>query len=64
MKTIREHLNELPEPYRTEALENMNQQPYVDIKQKISAADALQSAFYWSDSPQDHDYWEKFQETL
>jgi hypothetical protein len=64
-KTIREHLNDLPEPYRTEALENAHATDgSLDVSKDISLKDALQSAFIWSMSPQDDKYWRDFHSTL
>lgn len=54
--TIIYYLNQLPEPYRSEALENYdfsfagNQQPTTPI-------DALAMAFDWRKSKQGHTYW-------
>ena len=65
-KTIREHLNDLPEPYRTEALENLTESidGRFDIPNSEDKADALQGAFVWASTPQGFEYWEKFYETL
>jgi hypothetical protein len=61
-KTIREHLNDLPEPYRTEALNMLSEQSANIIKEK--ADEALDSAFVWADSPQGFNYWASFHITL
>ena len=54
MKTIKQWISELPEPYRSQALKNTTKKiqivPVKDIK------DALVSAFIWSYSKQGHDY--------
>lgn len=55
MKTIREWLNELPEPYRTQALNNTTK--YNLDKEKKSLSDALLGAFFWFDSPEHFSYW-------
>lgn len=67
-KTIKQWLNELPEPYRSQALENtLNQSGEKRLKiNQPSIKDALSAGFIWKDSPkeQGHDYWEKFRNTL
>jgi hypothetical protein len=64
MKTIKEWLEELPEPYRSEALENSEDWSW-DNKQEVkSLATALDCAFIWSLSPQGQDYWMKLRKTL
>lgn len=58
MKTIKEWLNELPEPYRSEALANVDP-TYIDYKEETgSLAEALFHAFSWDASAQGHDYWQ------
>jgi hypothetical protein len=62
MKTIKEHLQDLPEPHRHQALsaawwEDLNtKQP--DIKK------ALYQAFNWSKSPQGYRYWKDLHDKL
>ena len=59
MKTIREHLNSLPEPYRTEAFEEVYRQGYecrLEWKQ-IDAGTALWEAFIWDISIKEFAYW-------
>jgi hypothetical protein len=57
MKTIREHLDDLPEPARSEALANAW---WEDLDNKYEQqARALRMAFNWSRSPQGYDYWSK-----
>lgn len=62
MKTIKDWLKELEEPYRTQALEN------ADINKlqllEPSLKDALSAAFVWDDSPQKHPYWNQLFYTL
>ena len=54
-KTILQHLQDLPEPYRSQALKNMwwedkdNRYPTLEK--------ALSNAFKWSKSPQKYKYW-------
>lgn len=54
-KTIREWLEELPEPYRTQALENTSKTNLQIFVSNIKTA--IQFAFIWSDSDQGHNYW-------
>lgn len=63
-KTIREHLNDLPEPYRTEALENESKGANCDGIEEDTISDALMCAFLWSSTPQGFYYWSDFYETL
>jgi len=56
MKTIKELLNELPEPICSEAI--LNTPADVLELHHISSADALISAFNWRDSSQGHKYWD------
>ena len=60
--TIAGWLCTLPEPYRTQALENMDE----DGKdfEADSVADALHRAFWWHRSPQGYNYWNDLHETL
>lgn len=51
MKTIKQWLEELPEPYRTQALEN-----YENNKVQ-SLSFALINAFEWYDTPEGIEYW-------
>ena len=55
-KTVKEWLETLDEPYRSQALENLNPQ-YADILEN-DLIDALSGAFDWGDSPEDFEYWE------
>jgi hypothetical protein len=64
MKTIREHLNDLPEPYRTEALANNRHQFNWDVVYEDDVSEAILGAFNWSDTPQGYEYWSKFHDTL
>ena len=62
MKTIKEHFELFPEPYRIQALENTNKRSLRDNVECISTA--LGSAFFWDDSPQGWDYWNDFYNKL
>ena len=52
-KTVKEWIQELPEPYRTEALENCND-PNKEVQ---SLSSALFYAFRWSETKQGACYW-------
>lgn len=52
MKTIKQWLEELPEPYRTQALEN-----YERKQMSHSLSLALASAFHWHYTPEGWNYW-------
>ena len=62
MKTIREWLESLPEPYRSQALENMDnyRRPYAPEAHSShgNLEEALMAAFLWYDTPQGREYWE------
>jgi len=60
MKTYLEWFNELPEPYRTEAIDNIRARDEDRLSlttRKLSTA--IDSAFTWSNTPQGHDYWSR-----
>lgn len=65
MKTVKEFILAFPEPYRSQALENLKNDncnqggTYVNDKET-----ALSKAFAWSDTPQGHKYWEVFSENV
>ncbi len=63
MKTVREWLECLPEPYRGQALANAEKSNMLDGRHE-SLYDALSSAFYWEGSPQGHDYWSEYSSTV
>lgn len=57
-KLIKEWLEELPEPYRTEALDIYHTQwSDADIPSTESLSEALIGAFVWEMTPQGYDYW-------
>lgn len=59
-KTIREWLSELPEPERTQALENMmNDLGCVEMP---SMSGAIKTAFRWAMSPEGMNYWNEIYE--
>jgi len=55
MKTIKEWLSELPEPYRSQALENTAVDTLDENEGNLSMA--LHEAFDWETSLQGHNYW-------
>ena len=62
MKTIREWLEELPEPYRTQAIDNTSESDL--MIEEESLADAVIGAFSWNESPEGEIYWGDFHDTL
>ena len=68
MKTVKEWLQELPEPQRSEALfnvENHNYNPeFIMSSKHESIKDALTRSFIWAKSEQGHDYWSLIQANL
>jgi len=61
-RTVREWLNMLPEPYRTEAFKNGIKQPNKVVKLK-NLFDASNS-FLWHSSPQRTPFWEKLEREI
>lgn len=58
MKTIREWLSELPEPYRSQALDYENQQSSCwDVLVKCKS-DALSLGLVWWKTKEGYDYWD------
>jgi len=62
-KTIKEWLESLYEPYRTQALENMDNDG-VPNSLESSLRDAIEGAFWWESSPQGHYYWKNLRDLL
>ena len=60
--TIAGWLNTLPEPYRTQALENMDEDG--GDCEADNAVQAVNRAFWWGSSPEGYDYWNNFHQTL
>jgi hypothetical protein len=62
-KTIKEWLEDLPEPYRSEALANFDD--YVEIyptklrEKELSTKHAIINAFNWEGSTEGGEYWRK-----
>lgn len=62
MKTIKDYLEELPEPQRSEALQNYDDQKPLMEEGDESAENlrqAVSRAFIWSQTPQGVGYWSK-----
>lgn len=59
---MREWLEELPEPYRTQAIENTEATLLLERVESLKMA--VKCAFVWRNSTQGHEYWELFYETL
>ncbi len=69
MKTIREWLEELPEPYRTQAINNYDllgpYPPFIESPYDIETLwSAVLNAFDWSESKEGNHYWDEFHNTL
>lgn len=62
MKTIKEWLEELPEPYRSQALKNVHK--HLLTAKDESLSEALNGAFTWKNTPQGHDYWMDLRDKL
>ena len=57
-KTILEWLNQLPEPYKSQAIENTkNDDPFSGNEIVDSLWKAIDGGFLWSSTPQGSDYW-------
>ena len=58
MKTIREHLENLPEPHRSQALANLQRQdPESASALYLIESEAVNMAFWWVDTPEGAEYW-------
>lgn len=55
MKTVKQWLEELQEPYRTKALNNLVSM-WADYEVE-SMYDAIQEAFFWSRTDEGFNYW-------
>ena len=56
MKTILEWLQELPEPYRSESIDNVTKAKRMEKRKCLE--DALLSAFLWEETKQGWEYWD------
>lgn len=66
-KTIREWLEELEEPYKSQAIQNAeNESEYNDYldEARDSLAGAVLGAFTWEYSPEGDKYWSDLYDTL
>jgi hypothetical protein len=60
-KTTQQWFKKLPEPYRTQALDNLSREPdYVKNAESPSIVSALVSGFEWEKTPEGFDYWDDF----
>lgn len=66
MPTILQLLSGLPEPYSEQAIKNFNftRVAYLQSPEVETPYDAICESFIWFKSPQGHDYWEDFSNTL
>jgi methionine synthase II (cobalamin-independent) len=55
MKTILQHLETLPEPYRTQAIENVDEA--IKDLEEVDLKESLHGAFMWNNSNQGYRYW-------
>lgn len=65
MKTIKEWLETLPEPYRAQALKNIAEHPFDDKTDLTTPVESLAEAidsFEWFATEEGHDYWEELYE--
>jgi uridine kinase len=60
-KTVLEHLNDLEEPYRTQAIENAKIQNEANLELFVdSKRESISEAFIWSHSKEGYRYWNKY----
>ena len=57
MKTVMQHLQRLPEPYRTQALENIDNREDATIRYELNIHESICSAFIFCETPQGNAYW-------
>lgn len=62
LKTVRQWLEELPEPHKPKALDNLNE--CADFKECACIQGALMHAFIWRESPEGLDYWSDVYKSL
>jgi len=55
MKTVKQWLETLQEPYRSKALKNMT----ADEDKRDSLSSAIRAAFVWSATEEGFDYWDE-----
>lgn len=67
MRKVIDILNELPEPYRSQAFYNTSKQNYSGYLDKLLAYDLkelLKISFRWAKSPEGFDYWNDLYNSL
>lgn len=65
MKTVKEWLETLPEPHRSQALENAIKHPLAGLNAEFSTLKgALASAFVWAYTTEGGYYWNTFNESI
>lgn len=67
MKTIYNIFDELPEPYRSQAVGNVIDQRgavYLTELRDYSAKEAIARLFQWPSTPEGNEYWKSFHATL
>ena len=71
MKTIKEWLNEIPEPeIREAALRNMDIEKErwygdpIELRERETLSRAICCAFTWEDTPEGHDFWQDYENKL
>lgn len=62
--TIKEALNAMAEPYRTQALTNCETQGRAHRANVDKISEALMTAFMREETPEDFDYWDAYYDTL
>jgi len=62
LKTVAQHLSELPEPYIEMALANAEKRALTYICQMPYTA--ISSAFIWGDTPEGFDFWAGIKDNL
>ena len=62
MKKVKDWFEELPEPYRTQAIENSTKEELNCIEESLT--NALSGSFFWFSSPQGQKYWGDLYEKL
>ncbi|ADF42363.1 hypothetical protein S-CBS2_gp007 [Synechococcus phage S-CBS2] len=58
-KTPEEWFEQLPEPYRSQAIANRTIDSVVDIGEAHSLTEAFTVGFIWKNTPEGSNYWEK-----
>lgn len=57
-QTLRHWLDQLEEPYRSQALKNVEARGgYWNNRIFVSSSEAIKGLFIWRDSPEGFDYW-------